>query len=87
MDCCINLNVIYIIQYYRYCFQITINTNKTAILKCKRDFECAADKVHACGIHKINDSEQLIKFVNCSLTEGFNSSNKTVPIEAVYTFV
>ncbi|XP_026811836.1 GILT-like protein 1 [Rhopalosiphum maidis] len=61
---------------------ITLNTtDNTYNLTCRRDGECAADKVHACGINKIKDSEKLIKFVNCSLTEGFNSPNKTVPIE------
>jgi len=61
---------------------ITQNTtDKTYIFTCRRDGECAADKVHACGINKIKDSEKLIKFVNCSLTEGYNSPNKTVPIE------
>jgi len=56
-------------------------TDKIYNLTCRRDGECAADKIHACGINKIKDSEKLIKFVNCSLTEGFNSPNKTVPIE------
>jgi hypothetical protein len=60
----------------------TNSTNNTLDLTCKRKGECNADRVHACGIHKIKDSEQLIKFVNCSLTEGYNSPNKTVPTEA-----
>ncbi|KAF0770192.1 GILT-like protein 1 [Aphis craccivora] len=60
---------------------ITINTDKTVNVTCRRDGECNADKVHACGINKIKESEKLIKFVNCSLTEGFNSPNKTIPIE------
>ncbi|CAI6365006.1 unnamed protein product [Macrosiphum euphorbiae] len=60
---------------------ISTNTDNSFNLTCRRDKECDADKVHACGIHKIKDSEQLIKFVNCSLTEAFNNSNKTVPID------
>lgn len=60
---------------------ITVNTDKTVNVTCRRDGECNADKVHACGINKIKESEKLIKFVNCSLTEGFNSPNKTIPID------
>lgn len=83
----IYLNVIEIKQYCCYCFQITINTDTTVNVTCRRDGECNADKVHACGINKIKESEKLIKFVNCSLTEGFNSPNKTIPIEVVYAFI
>ncbi|XP_025202679.1 GILT-like protein 1 [Melanaphis sacchari] len=61
---------------------ITVNPDKTVkSLICKREHECEADKVHACAINKIKDNEKLVKFVNCSLTEGFVSSNKIVPIE------
>ncbi|XP_060865695.1 GILT-like protein 1 [Metopolophium dirhodum] len=60
---------------------ISTNTDNSLNLTCRRSGECDADKVHACGIHKIKDSEQLIKFVNCSLTEGFNNSKKIVPID------
>lgn len=83
----IHLNVVCVTQYYCYCFQITVNPDQSLNITCKRDGECAADRVHACGIHKIKDSEQLIKFVNCSLSEGYNSPNKTVPIDLVYAFV
>ncbi|XP_015369445.1 PREDICTED: uncharacterized protein LOC107165627 [Diuraphis noxia] len=60
---------------------ITVNADQTLNFTCRREGECVADRVHACGINKIKDSERLIKFVNCSLSEGYNSPNKTVPID------
>lgn len=66
-------------------FQITKNESGQYILDCKRDGECSADEVHACAIAHISDKDKLLKFINCSLVEGFK--NKTVPIEVVFKLV
>lgn len=56
--------------------------NNTTVYKCPRGKEeCDADKVHACAIAHISNPDSLLKFVNCSLVEGFK--NKSVPIETV----
>lgn len=63
-------------------FQITKLNDGSYSLNCSRTGECAADLVHACGIKYINEKDNLLEFVKCSLVEGFK--NKTVPIEEVF---
>lgn len=62
-------------------FQIEKNASGDTIYVCPREHECDADRVHACAIAHISDPEKLLKFVNCSLVEGFIT--KSVPIETV----
>lgn len=67
-------------------FQITVDKENNTTINCSRQGECDADKVHACGIDKIKDADKLAKFVTCALVDGYNSKNKSVPIEKVYFY-
>lgn len=60
---------------------ITVDKENNTTINCSRQGECDADKVHACGIDKIKDSDKLVKFLTCALVDGYNSKNKLVPIE------
>lgn len=62
-------------------FQITKDKDGNDSLVCRRPNECDADRVHACGIEYIKETDKLLKFVNCSLVEGFKTQH--VPIEKV----
>lgn len=72
----------YTVKYILDLFQITRQENGNYSLDCSRPGECEADRVHACGIEHIKETDKLLKFVNCSLVEGFKT--KKVPIEEVF---
>lgn len=62
-------------------FQIKVENNATVYTCPRGKEECDADRVHACAIAHISNPASILKFVNCSLVEGFK--NKSVPIETV----
>lgn len=69
-----------------YLFQFTNITDPATDIQCKREKECDADIIHACGIDKIKEQNVLVKFVNCSLVEA-PKNNNTIPLETVIKFI
>lgn len=74
-------NISYTSTYIPDLFQITKLSNGNYSLECHRPKECEADQVHACAIEYIKETDKLLKFVNCSLVEGFQTN--VVPLEKV----
>lgn len=60
------------------------NVNSKEI-KCRKGVEeCNADKIHACGIKKIIDQDQLFAFVNCALNHGIEDETSKLIMDKVF---